>query len=440
MLRAAALLLLCALPLPALAQDAGGGKDDGAAVEVRRPKAIEVVEGNGPPAGIESRATLTFSVRLKGGYGNLYPVLADPFGDVFFPDDSAVKMRGDIAEVTLDFPGDDGNYRVDLIAVGPKGEEEVASFTVAVGVAPKPKGSAVEDGSGGTGVVPTPESPSGGPPPPSNPEAGPSAGELLLRDRRAASRALVEELSRVRGLKGKKPVIHDERIHIVCMEVAREMGRKGRFGPKEVSMKPSTRASVFHGWGMGIYDNYTGSYKSIFSPADVIKRLGGSLAKGSMFGSSNVGGFGMWENSRNPAEVYIVMGLSTNSKAGRIVAAQKKIADARKKLGEAEGKDREKLVKSIAGLRSIETAAFLAEVLETDPDDTVRTIAASALRDLRDPSIVDPLIKGLDTAEGDLAKHLGGCLERVTGRRYGPDAERWRNWWAADREFFKRRK
>lgn len=428
-------LLAWPLCMPSAAADG----PTGAAVEVRRPEAIEVVEGAGPPAGIESRATMTFAVRLKGGYGNLFAVLSDPFGDVYFPDDDAVKVNGANAEITLKFPGDDGNYRVDLLATGPAGEEEVASFTIAVGVAPKPVGSAV-DSPTQPGVVPTPEMPSGGPPPPSNPDSGPSAGELLLRDRRAASRALVEELSRVRAGRGKNPVIHDERIHIVCMEVARDMGRKGRFGPAEVSMKPSTRASVYHGWGMGIYDNYTGSYKSIFSPADVITRLGSSLAKGSMFGSSNVGGFGLWENSRNPSEVYIVMGLSTNSKANLIVAAQQMIAEARLKLGKAEGKDREKLVKAIVGLRSIETAEFLAELLHSDPDDKIRTLAAAGLRDLRDPSIVDPLIEGLDTAEGDLAKHLGSCLERVTGRGYGSDAQRWRDWWSADREFFKRRK
>ena len=97
-------------------------------------------------------------------------------------------------------------------------------------------------------------------------------------------------------------------------------------------------------------------------------------------------------------------------------------------------------MRSVAGLRSIETAAFLSEVLHSDPDNAVRTIAAAGLRDLRDPSIVDPLIKGFDTADGALAKVLGSCLQRVTGRGYGTDAQRWRDWWAADRDFFKRRR
>lgn len=420
-------LLLC-VPLGA---PAAAGDGD-APVQVRRPEALEVLKAS--PAGLESGGQAAFQARLKGGYHSPFVVLTDARGDVFFPEPERVVVTGDTFTATLDFPGDDGRFRVDVLASGPKGEEEVCSFHVAVGVQPAPASE-----QGPPGEVPTPAPGSGAPPPPANGGA-PSAGERLLLDRRVASVACVEELSRVRAQRGLEPVFHDQRIFVVCMECAREMGNKGRFGAAELKMKPATRASVFHGWGIGMYDNYTGSYKSIFSPADVIARLGGSLAQGSMFskGGVNVGGFGFWENSRNPAEVFIVMGLGKDSKLPRIRAAQAKVADARKELSEAQGAARVKVVRAVAALDSMEAAPFLAEVLVSDPEPDARLAAAAGLRELADSSVVDALIEGLATDEPKVQDAVGKALESITRRRFGVDQRKWRAWWEIERDFFRR--
>ena len=419
---------LCCCLLGAPGRAAADGE---APVEVRRADAIEVVKA--PPAGLESGGQAAFQARLTGGYHSPFVVVTDPRGDVFFPEPERVVVSGDTFTATLDFPGDDGRFRVDVLASGPQGETEVCSFHVAVGVQPAP---ASEQGQ--PGEVPTPEPPSG-PPPPAN-GGGTSVGERLLLDRRVASVACVEELSRVRTQRGLEPVFHDQRLFVVCMECAREMGNKGRFGAGELKMKPATRASVFHGWGIGIYDNYTGSYKSIFSPADVIARLGGSLAQGSMFsrGGVNVGGFGFWENSRNPAEVYIVMGLGKDSKLPRIRAAQAKVAEARQLLADAQGAARVKVVRAVAALDSMEAAPFLAEVLLTDPEPDARLAAAAGLRELADSSVVDPLIDGLATDEPKVQDGVNKALESITRRRFGSDQRKWRAWWDIERDFFRR--
>ncbi|MCI0343792.1 MAG: HEAT repeat domain-containing protein [Planctomycetales bacterium] len=433
MRRAGRLLLLLLAAAPARAEDP---KEGPARAEGVRAEAIEIVSG--PPASVPTHGSATVVARLRGGYREPAVVLTDPLGDVFFTEPERVSVKGDSFSASLDFPGEDGPWRIEIFARGPDGDASLVTFFLGVGVplAPPPE----------TGAPP-PDAGTGVPPPPPPPASGggggsePSAGEILLRDFRAASKACVAELNRQRREVGVEPLVHDERFFIVLSEAARDMARSGAFGVNRVRVQPSSRASLYHGWGLGIMSNATGSYKSIFSPKDVIDRLGSNPAIRSLWakGGNNVAAFGFAEFGAE--QVFIFEGVGKVSGVERIVAAQQAVEKARGDLAVAEGAARAKIVKRLAEIRSMECAAILGELVSSDPEPEVRKAALGGLVDLGDSTVVDPLIWGLESAPDDALKAaMARGLAAVTGQSFGPDPMRWRAWWSVERDYFRRRK
>ncbi len=432
MSRAAGSLFLLLAAVPARAEDP---KDAPARAEGVRAEAIEILSG--PPGSVPTHGSVTVVGHLKAGYRDPTVVLTDPLGDVFFAEPERVSVKGDTFSANLDFPGEDGPWRIEIFGRGTDGDASLVTFFLGVGVPLQPPpetGAPAPDPTGVPPPAPPPGSGSGG-------GGEPSPGEILLRDFRAASKACVEELNRQRREVGAGPLVHDERCFIVLCEAARDMARSGGFGMSRIKMSPSSRASLYHGWGLGLMTNGTGSYKSIFSPKDVIDRLGSNPAIRSLWakGGNNVAAFGFADFDGQ--QVFIVEGVGKMSGVERIVAAQQAVDKARGELAVAEGPARAKIVKRLAEIRSMECAAILGEIAWGDPDPDARKAALGGLVDLGDPTVVDPLLLGLEGAGDDALKAaFARGLSAVTGQSFGPDPLRWRAWWAVERDYFRKRK
>ncbi|MCI0340905.1 MAG: HEAT repeat domain-containing protein [Planctomycetales bacterium] len=104
-------------------------------------------------------------------------------------------------------------------------------------------------------------------------------------------------------------------------------------------------------------------------------------------------------------------------------------------------KDEAGLVRTAAieslGRRKEATDLPLFTAALADEGWTVRAAAASALRDLRNPAAIEPLIEALAKEPGRLRGDLAEVLAAITGQALGADADLWRAWWASNKERFR---
>lgn len=73
-----------------------------------------------------------------------------------------------------------------------------------------------------------------------------------------------------------------------------------------------------------------------------------------------------------------------------------------------------------------------------DRDTEVRRLAAGLLGDTGDPRAIKPLIDVLGDQSPVVVKYASESLGRLTGQRFGEDAERWGSWWRKNKARFTR--
>jgi hypothetical protein len=72
----------------------------------------------------------------------------------------------------------------------------------------------------------------------------------------------------------------------------------------------------------------------------------------------------------------------------------------------------------------------------TEPIWQVRESAITALTRIRSKDAIEPLINRLDKEEGVLVPEIAEALAGLTGKEFGAHADKWREWWAANKETF----
>ncbi len=99
-------------------------------------------------------------------------------------------------------------------------------------------------------------------------------------------------------------------------------------------------------------------------------------------------------------------------------------------LGDAEPKVRIAAMDALAvwGAAAARQAVHVAQRLK-DPAWQVRVTAADALAALGNKDGIRPLVDRLQGEEGRVAEDIARALSRLTGMNFGPDAQRWKEWW-----------
>ena len=63
-----------------------------------------------------------------------------------------------------------------------------------------------------------------------------------------------------------------------------------------------------------------------------------------------------------------------------------------------------------------------------DEDGDVRRVAVWALEELKDPRAVEPLISALKDEDMRVRFWTVKALEKITGKNFGEDEAKWRDW------------
>jgi HEAT repeat protein/uncharacterized protein YegL len=97
-----------------------------------------------------------------------------------------------------------------------------------------------------------------------------------------------------------------------------------------------------------------------------------------------------------------------------------------------------RLAEEAAARQAGETALpDLLRLLE-DPRWQIRVAVVAALATIGSPEAIEPLIERLAVEPGRLRGDIADALKALTGQDLGISAERWRTWWAANRDRFVR--
>jgi len=72
-----------------------------------------------------------------------------------------------------------------------------------------------------------------------------------------------------------------------------------------------------------------------------------------------------------------------------------------------------------------------------DPTWQVRASSILALTRVRNVAAVEPLVQRLALEEGRLSTDIGEALANLTGKEFGPDAAKWKQWWLENKAGFK---
>ena len=67
-------------------------------------------------------------------------------------------------------------------------------------------------------------------------------------------------------------------------------------------------------------------------------------------------------------------------------------------------------------------------------DSNVREKAAEALGEVKDPKSVEPLIAILKDKEETIREVAAKALEKITGKDFGQDYDKWQKWWVQNKE------
>ena len=73
----------------------------------------------------------------------------------------------------------------------------------------------------------------------------------------------------------------------------------------------------------------------------------------------------------------------------------------------------------------------------SDPIWQVRASSVLALTKVRHPSAVEPLVQRIALEEGRLITDIAEALANLTGKEFGPEPEKWKQWWAGEKNGYK---
>jgi HEAT repeat protein len=90
------------------------------------------------------------------------------------------------------------------------------------------------------------------------------------------------------------------------------------------------------------------------------------------------------------------------------------------------------VVRALGTMGDSSVVPDLARVVVRDPNANVRRAAVEALGSIGDQSVVPALIGALGDNDESVAYAASQRLERLTGKRFGPNISQWQEWWAAE--------
>jgi HEAT repeat protein len=94
---------------------------------------------------------------------------------------------------------------------------------------------------------------------------------------------------------------------------------------------------------------------------------------------------------------------------------------------------------ALEGLARLKSPLVVEHALKnlSDPVWQVRASAILALTKVRSADAVEPLVLRLAQEEGRLSTDIGEALANLTGKEYGPDAAKWKQYWEESKATFK---
>jgi HEAT repeat protein len=140
-----------------------------------------------------------------------------------------------------------------------------------------------------------------------------------------------------------------------------------------------------------------------------------------------------------PSVKYLIEALKAEQAYTRLAAARAlgeigdpDASDPLMALLKDSGKDvRRAAVRALAGIAGDNAVKPLAEALK-DEDEEVRRLAGDALVAIGKPAVA-PLIEMLKDKDIIIRFNAAKTLEKITGRDFGIDAEKWTEWWQASK-------
>ena len=94
---------------------------------------------------------------------------------------------------------------------------------------------------------------------------------------------------------------------------------------------------------------------------------------------------------------------------------------------------------ALEGLARLESELVVSPALQglVDPVWQVRASSILALTRVRHPSAVEPLVQRLAAEEGRLSTDIAEALANLTGKEFGPEPDKWKQWWAENKNGYK---
>jgi HEAT repeat protein len=94
---------------------------------------------------------------------------------------------------------------------------------------------------------------------------------------------------------------------------------------------------------------------------------------------------------------------------------------------------------ALEGLAKLKSELVVAPALTglSDPERLIRTSSIVALTNVRHQSAVEPLIERIQVEEGRLVTDIAEALANLTGKEFGPEPDKWKAWWAENKNGYK---
>jgi len=98
----------------------------------------------------------------------------------------------------------------------------------------------------------------------------------------------------------------------------------------------------------------------------------------------------------------------------------------------------EVITEALAKNMSASKVQILIDTLK-NPDVTIQKKTVNVLLRIRDKRFIPILVAALDEKNNSVRKNVLAVLQRLTGRKFGADSKKWKNWWEKEKDIFEMR-